>query len=125
MNVRINLRRKRSTTLKEYQIIRYLYYVLIRAYYYVLLVVPYPMIAFIGRYILHPFIINKETRFNKYIRSAFMWLGGGLIKTADYRAHRPMMRVILDYLRHHIDPIKDRKRPLVYLGWCVSPEFLR
>ena len=125
MNVRINLRAKTVFELKEYRIVRYLYYVLIRGYYLALLLLPYGVISLVARYVLHPFIFNKETRFNKYIRSALLWMGGGLHKAADYRAHLPIMRIILDYLRHHVEPIKNRKKPLIYLGWCVSPEFMR
>jgi len=125
MNVRIDVRGKSTVALKRYRIIRYLYYVLIRGYYYALLLLPYGVLAVVMRYILHPFIFKKETRFNKYIRSALLWMGGWLQSAVDYRAHLPVMRVILDYLRHHIEPIKNRSKPLVYLGWCVSPEFLR
>ncbi len=125
MNARINPGPKRTEQLKEYQIAKYLYYILIRGYYIVLLILPYSVISFIARYILHPFIFKKETRFNKYLRSALLWLGGGLNRAVDYRAHLPIMRILLEYLKHNIEPIKRRSKPLVYLGWCVSPEFLR
>ena len=125
MNVKLNIYPKRkSVKLKPYMVAKYCYYILIRSYYYLITYIP-NLTSFFARYIIHPLIFKKETKYNKLVRSAFLWAGGGLISTSDYKAQRGGIKVLLDYLGGHVKPIKKKTKPVVYLGWCVSPEFLR
>jgi benzoyl-CoA reductase subunit B len=126
MNVRLHLYpNRKAVKLKPHAVAKYCYYILIRFYYYFITFVP-SLTALAARYIIHPLIFKKETIFNKRLRSAFLWVGGGLISARDYKAQRGGMRVMLDYLEGHIKPLnKKNKKPVVYLGWCVSPEFMR
>lgn len=93
----------------------------IRAYYYCL---AFPRIVTALTKIFIPLFMNRETFFNRLIRSAFLIVGGGMLKREDNRELRRGIRVVLNYMKSSGKQSGSDGRPVVWNGWCVSHEIL-
>ncbi|MFC1851797.1 2-hydroxyacyl-CoA dehydratase subunit D [candidate division CSSED10-310 bacterium] len=82
------------------------------------------LLAFLRRYIGEPLLLNKETKFNSYIRGAFTITGGATPRPEDYRAMRFQLKPMIAYL-DAIVRSEELGKPVVWAEWCFSHEILR
>lgn len=85
----------------------------------------FPRFATLVQRMLQPYSLRREKYLNKFFRSAFLIVGAGMLHQEDYRALRDGVHLVLDYLKISRNRRGVDRRPVAWVGWCVSQEIFR